>query len=92
MEGGDKVTQVVVGDIGNCIESQIAGGPTGNVVAALESHTGKKFATAKTSQSAATKKPAKQGDQAKTAGEWWGDDYWKTQRNADKWSKTDDKK
>lgn len=50
----------------------------------LESRTGKQFvASSKPLQPAAAAKTAA----PKPAGDWWGDQYWKTPRNADKWPK-----
>jgi len=40
-----------------------------------------KPASTPTTQAAAPKKPAKPAD------DWWGDDFWKTTRNVDKWAK-----
>jgi hypothetical protein len=48
----------------------------------IESRTGKKFGAAQKTQTASAKKP-----EPKKADEWWGDDFWKTTRNADKWNK-----
>jgi hypothetical protein len=71
---------------------ELAQPAVGHVVSTLEDRTGKSFAAPKKSQSA-SKKPAaaKQADEAKNADAWWGDDYWKTNRNSDKWSKPDPK-
>ncbi|HLH40969.1 MAG TPA: hypothetical protein VKX39_17600 [Bryobacteraceae bacterium] len=52
----------------------------------LEARTGKQFTA---SQTSARKKsnPVAGGASVSKNGEWWGDQYWKTPRNADKWSK-----
>ena len=56
----------------------------GGVVSTIEERTGKSFVK----QASAKRTP---GSQAKGANQksddWWGDDYWKTTRNADKWNK-----
>jgi hypothetical protein len=53
-------------------------------LATIESHGGKTVAPeAKTEVAAAPAKTAP----ASVPGEWWGDSYWKTKRNSDKWSK-----
>ena len=62
------------------------------VVSTLEERTGKSFAPEQ--KDTASAKPAKRAaskpaNQAKTSSDaWWGDDYWKTTRNSDKWSKS----
>ena len=65
------------------------------VLATLEKNTGKTFAPDRKTQTASSKKgtrpSTKQPEQAKSADAWWGDDYWKTTRNSDKWSKPDQK-
>ncbi|GEM_PF-1165038 len=54
-----------------------------SLVATLEERTGKTFASA----SKKTVPNQAKGD-SKPADGWWGDDYWKTTRNADKWNKS----
>ncbi|HUA86696.1 MAG TPA: hypothetical protein VMB85_22710 [Bryobacteraceae bacterium] len=61
-----------------------------SVIAELETRTGKTFVAKEDSKAAAAKKPNPMGTvspQARDAA-WWGDDYWKTPGNADKWPKS----
>lgn len=53
----------------------------GGVLSTLESRTGKTF---RSERAAGAAKPA---PQAKNADAWWGDEFWKTTRNAEKWDK-----
>jgi len=56
-----------------------------DVLATIESHTAKGVVLASnkpTATSAKAKSKAAQSNQA-----WWGDDFWRTTRNADKWNK-----
>lgn len=53
-----------------------------SVLADLEARTGKNFSGKKKDPMATAKSVSRQADS------WWGDEYWKTDRNADKWSKT----
>ena len=55
-----------------------------SVLADLQTRTGKTFTSAAPKKAAPV---ARSAASAKPAGDWWGDQYWKTQRNADKWSK-----
>jgi hypothetical protein len=55
------------------------------VLSTLEKETGKSW-TAPKAQVASTKKKSAMEPDARN-GDWWGDDYWKTTRNADKWKK-----
>ncbi len=56
------------------------------VLRSIEKGTGKSWVSAepKTQTASAKKKSAAE---AKNSTDWWGDDYWKTTRNADKWNK-----
>ncbi len=57
------------------------------VLGDLEARTGKQFA-ASPQRASKTSSPAAAGAGAEKRGdEWWGDQYWKTPRNAGKWSK-----
>ena len=69
---------------------ELAEGAMKGVVSTLEQRTGKSFGPEK---QAAKTAPAKGASQAKNAPKnsndaWWGDDYWKTTRNTDKWNKS----
>ena len=63
-----------------------------SVLSELETRTGKDFG-AKTAAQTTAKTAAKKPDimaaapAEKQTDPWWGDDWWKTPRNADKWSK-----
>jgi len=58
------------------------------VLATIEEHTGKTYVAR--SQGSPKHGPAKATNQATSDDKnaWWGDDYWKTTRNADKWNKS----
>jgi hypothetical protein len=57
-----------------------------DVVATLQSHTAPGVTAVRTGGKAASAKSATAANSSNS--EWWGDEYWKTARNADKWSKT----
>jgi len=63
---------------------ELAQSAAAGVFADLQTRTGKTFASAAPKK---TTPVAKTSPALKPANGWWGDDYWKTQRNADKWSK-----
>jgi hypothetical protein len=62
-----------------------------DVLSIIQSHNAKAVDPAKTQlASSNSKKPAAKPDIMRTGPEtnaWWGDDVWKTSRNADKWNK-----
>jgi len=58
---------------------ELAKSAAAGVLADLESRTGKTFS--------ASGKRAEPAAASKQSEEWWGDEYWKTPRNADKWNK-----
>lgn len=62
---------------------ELAKSAAAGVLADLQTRTGKTFAPAlKTATST-----AKTSTAPKQADNWWGDEFWKTPRNSDKWSK-----
>lgn len=71
---------------------ELATGAASTVLADLEARTGKKFGPSQSAEATPQFKdraPAseKSASTSKQADDWWGDAFWKTPRNADKWGK-----
>jgi hypothetical protein len=60
-----------------------------SVLGEISERSGKNFGGTKSQVASENKKqnPMAIGAPEKTADPWWGDDWWKTERNQDKWSK-----
>jgi hypothetical protein len=85
LTGGNKTqTQLLIVNFKNdegedrTMTLELAESAMNGVVSTIESHTGKTYIAKKKDTPAA---------EAKNSNDWWGDDYWRTKRNADKWNK-----
>ena len=62
-----------------------------SVLATINKETGKNWAPEHRTQTASSRKKSLKDmevtEESKKTDGWWGDDYWKTTRNADKWNK-----